>query len=210
VPGTADSLLPGACKYAKDPKETPFKILCYNTTMLVAILIAFLLFTLLLVFVITSSFLGFVITRVPFVPTSASDARFIAGKLGLKDTDLFYDLGSGDGKVCFVINKLTGARCVGFELTWWTHLLAKLRSKVNGQKAGVAFRNQNFFKQSWEEATVIYGYLYPPLMKRVEEKFLEDCRPGARAVIRDFPFPNLQPKEVVYRPKNHEIYIYQK
>lgn len=174
------------------------------------ILIIFLLFTLLLLFVITSAFLGFLITRVPFVPTRASDIEFIVKKLGISPSDVFYDLGSGDGKVCFMVNEMTGARCVGFELTWWTHLWAKIKSKAKGKKSKVEFRNQNFFKQSWQDANYIYGYLYPPLMGRVEQKFLADCKPGSTAIIRDFPFPNLKPTEVCYMPKKHEIYIYRK
>ncbi len=164
------------------------------------------------------------------MPTAASDIEFTVKKLGITSQDIFYDLGSGDGKVVFIVNKLTGAKCVGFELTWWTHILAKIKSKFillrpafvktsagrqgyggqEYQNSKLQFKNQNFFKHSWEEATVIYGYLYPPLMGRVEEKFLADCKPGSMAIIRDFPFPKLKPLEIIYRPKNHEIYIYKK
>lgn len=178
--------------------------------LLLTILIIFLLFTWLLLFVIFSAFLGFVLTRVPFVPTYRSDIEFIVKKLGISSSDMFYDLGSGDGKVVLLVNELSGASGVGFELTWWTHLLAKLKSKIKGQMSKVKFRNQNFFKHSWQDADYIYGYLYPPLMRRVEEKFLADCKPGSVAIIRDFPFPNLKPTEVFYRPKDHEIYIYKK
>ena len=176
--------------------------------MLTALLIAFLLFTLLLLFVIFSAFLGFLITRVPFVPTDAGDIKFIVENLGISSKDIFYDLGSGDGKVCFLVSRLTGAKCVGFELTWWTHLFARLKSIVNGQKLGVQFKNQNFFKASWSGANFIYAYLYPPLMGRVKEKFLSDCKPGSVAIVRDFPFPGLKPNEVYNLPKKHEIYIY--
>jgi hypothetical protein len=143
------------------------------------------------------------------VPTSASDIEFAVKKLNISSKDYFFDLGSGDGKVCFLVHRLSGAKCVGFELTWWTHLLAQIKRKaLSVKREELDFRNQNFFKQPWAEATVIYGYLYPPLMGRVEEKFLAECRPGSFAVIRDFPFPNLKPKEVIFRPKRHELYVY--
>ncbi|MCL5666333.1 MAG: hypothetical protein M1383_00970 [Patescibacteria group bacterium] len=183
------------------------------------VLSLFLIFSLVVLFVITSAFLGFLLTRVPFVPTHASDIEFIVKKLGISSRDIFYDLGSGNGKVCFLVNKLSGAACVGYELTWWTHLLARIKLACRGgfrpsptadKKFGITFKNQNFFKHPWTEATVIYGYLYPPLMGRVEEKFLKDCKPGSIAVIRDFPFPNLIPAEVCRMPKKHEVYIYRK
>lgn len=164
--------------------------------------------SLLIAVVITSAFLGFLFTRVPFVPTSAEDVEYFIKKLSIGSKDVFYDLGSGDGKVVFLVEKNSGAKVVGFELTWWTYALSVLKAKLKNQN--VKFRMKNFFKVSWNEATVIYGYLYPPLMARVEEKFLTDCKPGTFAVIRDFPFPNLKPLEIIRRPKKHELYIYLK
>lgn len=163
-------------------------------------------FALVLLFIITSAFIGFVITRVPFVPTSEGDIRYIVEKLGITSRDVFYDLGSGDGKVALLVEKLSGAKVRGYELTWWTHLLAKIKAKASGSKA--EFKNQNFFKVNWSEANIIYCYLYPPLMARVEEKFKAEMNPGSIAVVRDFPFPNLEPDQVLVMPKKHEIYIY--
>lgn len=176
--------------------------------LILVISIVLLFFVLVLLFVISSAFLGFVITRVPFVPTYKSDVEFIVKKLSISSDDVFYDLGSGDGKVVLLVEKLSGAKVKGFELTWWTYLLARIKKVLRGSQA--EFVNRNFFKQSWSEANYIYGYLYPPLMARVEEKFLADCKPGSVAVIRDFPFPNLTPVEICYMPKEHEIYIYKK
>lgn len=168
-----------------------------------------LLVALVLLFVVYSAFVGFLITRVPFVPTHASDIEFIVNQLGIHKGQVFYELGSGDGKVVFLVNKLSGARAVGYELTWWTHLWAKLKAKLKRlSKDQVEFRNQNFFKHSWAEADYIYSYLYPPLMGRVEEKFLNDCKSGSIAIVRDFPFPKLKAKKVHNMPKGHEIYVY--
>ena len=185
--------------------------------LLTAILLFFLFLALVLLFVILSEFVAFLRTRVPFVPTHAGDIEFIVKKLGISSRDVFYDLGSGNGKVVFLVSQLTGARCVGFELSWWTVLFAKLKSRFRGVPlffkegvGGVKFRNQNFFKADWSAANIIYAYLFPPLMGRVEEKFLADCKPGSTAVIRDFPLPNLPYAEKYYLPKKHEIYIYRK
>ncbi len=171
------------------------------------LLVGFLLFALLLLFVVASAFYGFLRTRVPFVPTSKNDIEFIVNDLNVTSKDIFYDLGSGNGKVCFMINRLTGARCVGFELTWWTYLWAKLKASL--QNSAIVFKRRDFFAEDWSEATVIYGYLYPMLMGRVEEKFKKDMKPGSRAIIRDFPFPNMRYKKKYYLPKEHEIYLYE-
>ncbi len=171
-------------------------------------LFVFLAFTLLVLFVITSAFLGFAITRVPFVTTPEKEISKAVKELNITPKDTFYDLGSGNGKVCFIVNEITGADCMGFELTYWNYLLAKIKSRVISHQSRVTFKNQNFFKHSWDEAGYIYAYLYPPLMGRVEEKFVKECKPGSIAIIRDFPFPKSKPFKVLNTGKGHEIYLY--
>lgn len=177
--------------------------------MTITILFFFLLLTLLLLFVISSEFVAFARTRVPFVPTHAGDIEFIVNKLGIKSSDVFYDLGSGNGKVVFLVSKLTGATCVGFELSWWTVLFSKIRQQATGNRK-IKFKNRDFFKEDWSKANIIYCYLYPPLMGRIEEKFKKEMKPGSIAIIRDFPFPNMKYMEKYFLPKAHEIYIYKK
>ena len=195
-------------------------------------LLASLLWAILVTIVITSAFIGFLLTRVPFVPTSGEDIELMVKKLPIRKQDIFFDLGSGDGKVIFIVEKLSGARVKGFELTWWTHVLAKIKRLLTGSQAELS--NKNFFHQDWSEATIIYAYLYPPLMKRVEEKFKAECKPGSIAVVRDFAFPTMEASETWYinkseqavshssnrwilllkslwpnsKPKSHELYIY--
>ena len=181
----------------------------------------FLFLALFLLFIIASAFVGFLITRVPFVPTYTGDIKFIVDKLHISSKDVFYDLGSGNGKVVFLVEKLTGARVTGYELTWWTHLWAKIRLKIqdlgfkikHGNPAEspskrISFSNKNFFKQDWSGANIIYCYLYPPLMGKIEEKFVSNMKPGSIAIVRDFPFPNMGYEQKYYLPKDHEIYVY--
>ena len=172
------------------------------------VLCFFLLLVLVLLFIVISEFIAFVRTRVPFVPTHAGDVEFIVNKLGISSKDIFYDLGSGNGKVVFLVEQLSGAKVKGFELGWWTILFAKLKALMIGSKA--EFSNRNFFKEDWSAADYVYGYLYPPLMGRVKEKFLAECKPGAVAIIRDFPLPSIKENNIYYLPKKHEIYIYKK
>lgn len=176
--------------------------------MLTTFLIIFLAFTIILLFIISSEFIAYLRTRVPFVPTHAGDIEFIVKKLGLTSADTFYDLGSGNGKVVFLVEKLSGAKVKGFELSWWTVLFAKIKALIKGSKA--KFKSKNFFKANWSEANYVYAYLFPPLMWRIEEKFLADCKPGSIAIVRDFPFPNMKYSEKYFLPKKHEIYIYKK
>src|SRR6266404_2400683 len=150
------------------------RFFCYNQSMMTYLLLIMLVFVCVLLFIIVSEFIAFLRTRVPFVPTHAGDIEFIVKQLGITSRNTFYDLGSGNGKVVFLVEDLTGAKVKGFELSWWTILFSKLKAVVKRSKA--SFISQNFFKADWSGADYVYGYLFPPLMGRVKEKFLAECR----------------------------------
>ena len=167
----------------------------------------FLLLAILLLFIIASAFLGFVITRVPFVPTPSRHIRLVAGHLNLSKRDTILELGSGNGRVAFLLEQLSGGRVIGYEAALWTHWWAQLEKKI--RRSRVKFIRGNFFKHDWDRATVIYCYLYPPLMARVGEKALADCRPGTRVISHDFSIPNLRQVAIVETRPGHCFYIYQ-
>lgn len=175
--------------------------------MVTAILLLLLIFNALLLFVIFSAFWGFLTTRVPFVPTRSEYVRSLVVNMAISPSDVVYELGSGNGRVAFLIEELTGAKVIGYEATLWTHLWA--RAKKRAKRSQSLFVRGNFFRHDWSPATVVYCYLYPPLMRRIGEKALAECRPGTRIVSLDFPIPNLrQTAEFKPRP-GHTMYIYE-
>lgn len=175
--------------------------------LLTIFLFGFLIFSLVLLFIIASAFLGFATTRVPFVPTSKTDIKPLAKYLNLSKGDVIYELGSGNGKVVFLFEKYSEASIVGFESTLWTHLWAVIKKKYLKSKAKFVYGN--FWKKPWTEATVIYCYLYPPLMAHVAQKAKEDCKPGTRIITRDFYITEWKPVKTIVAPSKHEFYIYE-
>lgn len=174
---------------------------------IIILLIIFLIFALLLLFIIGSAFLGFALTRVPFVPTPEADIRQMVAHLQLSDDDVFYELGSGNGRVVFLVEAMSGATVVGYESTLWTHWWARLKKSWSGAQAKLVFGN--FFRHSWSDATIIYCYLYPPLMSAVGAKVLAECRPGTRVVSRDFPITNLNVTGRIDTRPGHSLFIYE-
>lgn len=174
--------------------------------LLTAFLFAALLFSLLVLFIISSSFIGFVMTRVPYVRTRAADIKEIVRRVPITAADSFFDLGSGDGKVMFLVEKISGAKVKGFELTIWTHIWSRIRRVA--KKSRAEFVYGNFLQNNFSQATVIYCYLYPHLMRMIGEKVLADCKPGTKVVSRDFPIPNLTKIDEWKSPTGHDIYLY--
>ncbi len=159
-----------------------------------------------LVFVMISSLVSFVITAVPFIPSPVKDVRTVAQHLGLSAKDHVYDLGSGNGRVLFEIESVSGARTTGYELMRWTHIYARTLGLMKHSRA--QFIRRNFLKENLSTATVVYCYLYPHLMTKVGEKVMAECKPGTTVVSRDFRIPNLIQTDHIQLNKTHEVYIY--
>lgn len=175
--------------------------------MLTIFLFIAMLFSLLILVVVVTEMLVFVKTHVPFVPSPEQDIHLLVKRLPVTETDFVFDLGSGNGKVVFTIEKLSGARVKGFQLRGWTHWYAQLRKKWMRSNAELV--GGDFFKHHWGEATIVYAYLYPFLMHSIGEKAMADCKPGTRIIARDFPIPNLNLVEYWDLGKGHEMFIYQ-
>ncbi len=166
----------------------------------------FLIVALGMLVVMFTEMLNFVQTRVPFVPTAEKDIADMAKRVGITKEDFVIDLGSGNGKVLFVIERLTGAGIRGLQRAGWTQWYGKVKKLLTGSK--IELISANFFEKSWSDATVVYAYLYPPLMRSVGEKFKEDCKPGTKLVCRDFPVPNMAAIEQWQTPTGHTMYLY--
>lgn len=162
---------------------------------------------LLLLFMMLTEMINFLQTRVPFVPTAKKDIEDMAKRIGIKNDDFVIDLGSGNGKVLFIVEKLTGARTRGIQRAGWTQEYGRLKKWLTGSK--IELISANFFNESWSDATVVYSYLYPPLMRSVGEKFRKDCNPGTKLVCRDFYVPEFAFKETWETPSGHTMYLYE-
>lgn len=178
----------------------------YNMVILILIVMALLAVGLLVV--VFTEMVVYVSTHVPFVPTAQTDIVEIIGKVPITAADYVYDLGSGNGKVVFAIEQATGARVKGFQLRGWTHWYAKFKKTFTGSKAELV--GGNFFDHNWGDATVVYTYLFPFLMKDVGSKVLAECQPGTKVVSRDFVIPNLPLYEEWQTPSGHTMRLYVK
>lgn len=126
--------------------------------------------------------------RVPPVPSvqQAIDEGLAVAQI--KTGELVVDLGAGDGRVLQVAQNQYGARVEGWELhpvMWW---LAKLRLRPNG-KVHLA----NLWTAKIEDADLVFVFLMPKLMERVEREIWPRMKSGARLVSNSFPLPNERP-----------------
>ena len=131
-----------------------------------------------------------------FVPTPQDIVEHMLKLADVKQADVVYDLGSGDGRIVITAAKKHGVRAVGYEID--EALLDK--SRAAARKAGVAdrvnLRNVDLFTADLTDATVVAVYLPSPLLKRLLPNFRK-MRPGTRIVSHEFVIPGHEPDRTV-------------
>ena len=130
---------------------------------------------------------------VPFVPTPQRVVDKMIELARVKEGDVVYDLGSGDGRIVIAAAK-KGAKAVGFEID--PELVGTARENI--KKAGVQeraeIRNQDIFTADFSGASVITLYLLPDVNLKLKPKLLRQLKPGSRVVSHAFSMGNWKPE----------------
>jgi protein-L-isoaspartate O-methyltransferase len=141
----------------------------------------------------------------PFITTPDEVVDRMLRLARTRPTDTVMDLGSGDGRIVISAAKAFGARGIGVEID------ARLveRSRQNARSAGVAERVEilqgDVLRTELGRASVVTVYLLPQLIDRLQPKFLDELKPGARIVTHAFSMKGWRPdaSEIVTLSKPH-------
>jgi len=131
--------------------------------------------------------------NVPYVPTTDEAVRAMLKLADVKNTDIVYDLGCGDGRIVIAAAKTYGARGVGIDID-----PARIReAKENAKKAGVEnlvrFEENDLFQADFREATVVTLFLLRSINLKLRPKLLQELRPGTRVVSNTFDMGDWRP-----------------
>ncbi len=132
----------------------------------------------------------------PYVPSDIDDVRRMLKMAELRDGDVVYDLGSGDGRIVLEaarMNKTIRGR--GVEIDEKLVQKSTEAAKANGVEGRVEFLHQNAFDADLREATVITMWLFPELMRMLRPKILAEARPGTRVVTRTWDLGGWKPDD---------------
>ena len=129
---------------------------------------------------------------VPYVPTPPEVVEAML-KLGeVKNGDVLYDLGCGDGRIVIAAAKKAGARAFGFDIDPQMVELSRLNIKNEGVGHLVTVEERDIFQLDLSGASVITLYLLPELNVRLIPQ-LEKLKPGTRIVSHAFDMKGVQP-----------------
>ena len=131
-----------------------------------------------------------------YVPTPQEVVEKMLELAQLKETDLVYDLGCGDGRIVVTAAKKYGSRAVGFDIAR-KRILESLKN-VEKNKVGhlVEIQQKDIFTLDLSKADVVTLYLLPELNVKLIPQ-LEKLKPGSRIVSHDFDMEGVKPDQVV-------------
>jgi precorrin-6B methylase 2 len=130
---------------------------------------------------------------VSFVPTPHEVVAEMLQVAKVRQDDVLYDLGSGDGRIVISAAKNYGTRGTGIDID-----PARIReSRLNARKAGVTdkvqFRRADLFETDLRDASVVTLYLLSSLNVRLRPKLYRELRPGSRVVSHVFDMGEWKP-----------------
>ena len=135
------------------------------------------------------------VPEVPFVTTPEVVVEEMLRMADVKETDVLYDLGCGDGRIVITAARNYGARGVGVDV----NPQRIKESNENASRAGVSdrvkFIEQDLFEADLSEATVVTMYLLPAVNLRLRPKLWRELKPGTRVVSHNYDMGDWKPEK---------------
>ncbi|TAK04805.1 methyltransferase domain-containing protein [Patescibacteria group bacterium] len=145
-----------------------------------------------------------IVAGAPYVPSTDERVRMMLRMSRIQPGEKVADLGSGDGRLVISAAAL-GADAVGYEVNPFLTLRARVMAWKAGLGRRVGFRTRPFQRAALGDYDVIFCYLLPSLMAKVEKKLERELKPGGRVVVNAFPLPTWKPLAV----RDH-VYVYER
>lgn len=155
-----------------------------------------------LILLIPTAYAGWI--GAPYAPTRLKAVRRAFELLEVGEADTVVDLGAGDGGILLTAAR-RGAKAKGWELSPIMFAIAWLRTIGRAK-----LRFGNFYNQSFPEATIIFAFLMPNNMAKVEAAIRRGAGPKLQYVLTyAFPFKNLTPTSIVREKNCAPLYVYE-
>ncbi len=111
----------------------------------------------------------------------------------LRESDVFYDLGCGDGRVVVEAARMFGLRGKGVDIDPARIIQSRERAAKAGVAAKTLFLNESFFDTDITDATVVFAFLNNTLNKQLRPRFLRLLKPGTRVIMHTHDMGDWQP-----------------
>lgn len=147
-----------------------------------------------------------VLAGAQFVRTHTAAFDEIVELAELANTDRFIELGCGQGQLLTHVRKHVDCQVHGVEISPLLFLQTYLHSLYDSKFLVTLGRAESV---DLSQATVVYLYLLPGLVRKLSKKFTSELKPGTRVICHAFPLPDRQPTAVLpATPNRGALYRY--
>lgn len=143
---------------------------------------------------------------VPYVPTSQTVVDAMLDLAGVKQGDVHYDLGCGDGRIVISAAK-RGAKATGIDLDPQRIREAHENAEQAGVTDKVTFIQGDLFDFDFSDVDVLTLYLLPSVNLKLKPKILDELKPGTRIVSHAFDMGDWEPEKTI-RVDESTIYFW--
>jgi len=162
-----------------------------------------------IIFILAFTFAIGAVSFAPWLPCHTKDMERIFKLANLKEGEIFYDLGCGDGRTVFYAGKNYKANATGLEIAIPMYLSCKIKQILKPAK-NVKFKYKNLFKEDLSKADAVYFFgLTGTIKEKLKQKLQRELKPGTRVISYTFIVDGWKPS-VIDKPgdKDNSIYLY--
>jgi predicted RNA methylase len=144
----------------------------------------------------------------PFIPMEPEVVERVMKLAEVKKGDVFYDLGSGDGRLV-IAAALHGAKAYGVEIDLPRVIYSRIWIFLLRLHQQAKIIHKDMFKVSLKKADVVSLYLLEETNEKLKRKLEKELKKGTRVVATGFIVPGWKPEKsnsrgTIYGP----IYLY--
>lgn len=125
----------------------------------------------------------------PYVPSKKEKIKKTLKLINLKNK-VFYELGSGDGRVVLEASRM-GANAIGIEQSWIRVLYS--RWKARNLNLNAHFIHGDIFKQDLLSADIVFIYLLHQGVDKLEGKLKKELKKRSIVITQTYHFKNWKP-----------------
>lgn len=126
----------------------------------------------------------------PFVPSKQEKIKKALKLINLKNK-IFYELGSGDGRVALEAAKM-GANAIGIEQSWIRVLYSREKARQKNL-SNVKFIHGNIFSKNYSGADIVFIYLLQKAVDKLEKKLKKELKKNSVIITQTYHFRTWKP-----------------
>ena len=130
-----------------------------------------------------------------YVPTPVEVVDAMLDMAQIRDGDVLYDLGSGDGRIPIAAVKRARITATGIDIDPQRIAEANANARAQGVEGQVTYKQADLFASDFSDASVVTLYLLDSLNEKLRPKLLAELKPGTRIVSHAFRMGEWEPEK---------------